>query len=294
MCMSLSQAEFSQTRLYAGEAKLEGKYVHVIAYQNSAQSEGPNAMVLPLPAAVMPGPENVVDTRTFKGFLAEMERATRVSWPSASRSARLGLPGPAAVFDVGSYTVVLAEKPADVANALASVPEEKRPALNPDLLAAFDELYPGWPIAVCCWNGRIKAEPLLWWFEPMHPGWLFLPALDAHDGKAPDPDAIVYVDHFIAFGSTLEPLGDNVLYGSAGLPPIAAALLPPKVRGTKVKKGLPNADVWRATGTFPGPALRCAPPGQPISSGMLGKLAASFGRGCPAKRKMDVPLDGWQ
>ncbi|MFO0588156.1 MAG: hypothetical protein U0441_11480 [Polyangiaceae bacterium] len=292
--MSLSEARFSQTRLYAGEAERDGKYVHVIAYQNTAISEGPNAMVLPLPAAVMPGRENILDTRDCKDFLVAMEKATRRARRNAARGMDLAeVESAADVFDVGSYTVVLAARPQDVADALASVPEEKRPALNPEVLAAFDELYPGWPIAVCCWNGRIEAEPLLWWFEPMHPKWLFLPALDAHDGKAPDPEAPVSVDHFIAFGSTLEPLGDDVHYAEWRIPPAVRALLPPKVRGAKVERTLSNADVWRATGTFPGPALRCAPPGLPISSGLLGKLASSFGRGCPAKKKMEVPLDGW-
>jgi hypothetical protein len=58
----------SGTRIYAGEARRRGQIVSVLAYQNSAKSivRGPNAMILPLPAAVMPGRDNVLDTRGYK------------------------------------------------------------------------------------------------------------------------------------------------------------------------------------------------------------------------------------
>jgi hypothetical protein len=159
MCITLREAELSNTKLYAGEARRGDTYVHVIAYQNKATTKGPNAMILPLPAAVMPGPENVVDTPGFKRFLDDIHRATEIldsramgpTWESPQ----------AQVFDVGSYTVVLAASPRAVPEALARVPANKRPAVNALVLGAFEKLYPGWPLAVCCWDGSVETEPLL-------------------------------------------------------------------------------------------------------------------------------------
>ncbi len=281
MCITLRAAELSNTKLYAGEARRGDTYVHVIAYQNKAATEGPNAMILPLPAAVMPGPENVVDTRRFKRFLDDMHDATRITVPG-SRST-LGAPD-AQVFDIGSYTVVLAASPSAVPEALARVPANKRPAVNALVLGAFEELYPGWPLAVCCWDGSFEAEPLLWWYEPRIPDQLFAPALDAHDGQPPRTDARVRVDHHVAFGSTLRPTG-NAVYGygpdesgdndDAPLPPLIAAtgLLPPRVCGTRVTGTMPNGDFWLSTTTLSGPAERRAP---------------------GAVKGVSVPLEGWR
>ncbi|WP_437769269.1 hypothetical protein WMF27_09340 [Sorangium sp. So ce281] len=62
--------------------------------------------------------------------------------------------------------MVLAESPRAVLSVLGQVPEPKRPALNDRMLQAFEAYYPGWPVAVCCWNGDLQPEPLLWWYEP--------------------------------------------------------------------------------------------------------------------------------
>jgi len=293
MCITFREAELSNTKLYAGEARRGDAHVHVIAYQNKAATRGPNAMILPLPAAVMPGPENVVDTRGFKRFLDDIHRATERHDFLDLRAA----PG-AQVFDVGSYTVVLTASPLAVPEALASVPASKRPAVNALVLDAFEKLYPGWPLAVCCWDGSFEAEPLLWWYEPRMPDQLFAPALDAHDGQPPRADAEVRVDHHVAFGSTLHPTGDEVHYRddvhvrdarpapswlapheSASRedspPPRPAAstgLLPPRVRGTRLTGSMPNGDFWLSTASLSGPAQRRAP---------------------GAAKGISVPLDGW-
>jgi hypothetical protein len=47
-------------------------------------TRGPNAMVLPLPAKVMPGPGNVVDTRGFRRFLDDIHDA-RCAGPASRR-----------------------------------------------------------------------------------------------------------------------------------------------------------------------------------------------------------------
>ena len=297
MCMTLGEAELSSTKLYAGEARRGETYVHVLAYQNKAATQGPNAMVLPLPAKVMPGPGNVVDARGFRRFLDDIHDATR-DWSRVPRSAGLDeLEAAAQVFDVGSYTVVLASSARTVRGALERVPASKRPVLNAVALGAFEALYPGWPLAVCCWDGTLEAEPLLWWYEPMLPDQLLAPALDAHDGQPPRTDAIVEVDHHVAFGSTLRPTGLEVHYqddarvddrraapswivpyerpaAEEQLPrPVAStALLPRQVHGTRIQRAMPNGDFWLPTQKLGGPAVRRAP---------------------GAKHGISVPLDGW-
>lgn len=299
MCITFREAELSNTKLYAGEARRGDTYVHVIAYQNKVATKGPNAMILPLPAAVMPGPENVVDTRGFKRFLDDIHRATERRTKDRSVLLDLGPSPRAQVFDVGSYTVVLAASPLAVPQALANVPANKRPAVNTLVLGAFEELYPGWPLAVCCWDGSFEAEPLLWWYEPRNPDQLFAPALDAHDGQPPRTDAEVRVDHHVAFGSTLRPGGDEVHYqddvnirnarpapswlaphesasqdDSPPPRPVAATgLLPPRVRGTRLTGSMPNGDFWLSTASLSGPAQRRAP---------------------GAAQGVSVPLDGWR
>ncbi|MFO0758975.1 MAG: hypothetical protein U0359_20955 [Byssovorax sp.] len=296
MCITFAEAKLSDTKLYAGEAQRGDTYVHVLAYQNKAASPGPNAMVLPLPAKAMPGEGNVIDTRGFRRFLDDIHHATR-NWSFVPRGLELGSPeAEADVFDVGSYTVVLASSARTVHDALGRVPATKRPALNPDVLGAFETLYPGWPLALCCWDGTSEAEPLLWWYEPMFPDELFAPALDAHDGGPPRTDAEVIVDHHIAFGSTLRPTGPKVHYQDDEWiddrripswlaphepaaeqqrppPPVATTgLLPPQVRGTRIQNAMPNGDFWLPTQRLRGPAVRRAPG---IAQGL------------------SVPLEGW-
>jgi hypothetical protein len=285
MCMSLHPADFENTKLYAGEARREdGTYVHVLAYQNRAASAGPNAMILPLPARGKLGPENAVDTRAFKRFLDDIHAATRIMTLSLSFSLsdEMDLEEGAQVFEVGSYTVVLAEEAAAVTRALDRIPAARRPALNGAILDAFARLYPGWPLAVCCWDGRVEAEPLLWWYEPRQPEQLFAPALDAHDGGPPNLDALVRVDHHVAFGSALDPersgppdgaeYDGHVSYADR-IPGEILRLLPTRVAGTALQSGLPNGDFWCSTKRLRGPARRAAP-----------------GRDA---RAIEVPLDGW-
>lgn len=99
MCISMRPSTMANTTLYAGDAEWKQRYVHVLAYQNTAKSSGPNAMVLPLPATHL-GPDNVVDTRSFPLFLADISLATH----SISRTRGLVAPQPAAaaVFDVAA------------------------------------------------------------------------------------------------------------------------------------------------------------------------------------------------
>ena len=269
MCITVAKAELHTTKLYAGEAMKDGKYVHVIAYQNQASSHGPNAMILPLPAKGTVTSENVIDTRGFDMFLDNIIRACQR--PNMSRSKSFSADSlderSVSVFEVGSYSVVLSQTPSAVPLALDSVPKHRRPGVSHALLEWFEATYPGWPVALCCWEGSILPEPLLWWYEPKAPTMLFAPALDSHDGNPPKLDAKVRVDHHIAFGSTLTPTPIDDRTGHVrymdDLPEDIASLLPKKVVGGYVGSYHRNGDFWLNTASLRGPAMRFAPSMKP-------------------------------
>ena len=240
MCISVAVANFSNTHLYAGEAEHEGKYVHVMGYQNQAASDGPNAMLLPIPTNEPMGPDNLVDTREFKQFMENIAQASRSKRMRRSRGLTKGIDSVAAsyqVFDSGSYTVALADSVAGIKQSLEAVPETKRPELSFNLLSSLGNLYKGWKWALCCWEGEIKAEPILLWYVPKRKDLLFAPALDSHDGNAPDLGAKVSVDHYVSFGTMNLEKGNPVIYSQK-----KHHLLPDQVFGTKLVKQFYNGD----------------------------------------------------
>ena len=268
MCCSISPGvpvRFSDTVLYAAEViGPADEPVHVLGYQNKVQNgAGPspmtgsalpvgpsgNAMILPFPAA----PEtmtraNVLDTKKCRNILQDMAAAVAPALRGVSRG---GLPPPRSapppriqVFPAaGIYTVVLAQDPRDIPAALDQVPRTKRPALNPALFEAYAAWYPGWTVALCCFNNRRArlAAPMLWWYRPMHADRLFLPAVDCHTGDIPDLDSLVPVDHVIAIGSHQMTEGRPVKYHDA----ISAAIAPylrRSVIGRRYAAMMPNGD----------------------------------------------------
>lgn len=290
MCCSVTPGvivNFSDTVLYAAEVEypLDGEVVHVLGYQNKVQGQvGPkslfdwlpwggvgNAMILPFPA--VPGTmtrANVIDTSGYRDVLQHVANAIPPSFTMPGflgGMETLSRKAPKVqVFDAaGIYTVVLAEDPQDIPTALKLVPKAKRPALNPKLFDAYARWYPGWTVALCCFNTREArlADPLLWWYKPMHPDRLFLPALDCHTGDVPDLEADVPVGHVVAVSSYRLLQGYPVEYNSH-VPEAVAPYLRPFVLGKRHYRHLPNGDfVCRldevAEGTFN--AERQRPPG---------------------------------
>lgn len=248
MCCTFEKSEMSDTKIYVGEAQKNNKLVHVLAYQNKATSKGPNAMVLPFPTKVKMGPANVIDTRPFKYFLDDITEANRQITKGMRRLGSVdSLDRGVQIFDVGSYTVLLADSVYHIPWALSEVVEEKRPDVRVNFLHGYNKLYPKQPIAMCCWNGAIEAEPLLWWYEPSDPSKLFIPTMDAHDGQAPKVGAQVRTDHHISVGTVGH--GHTVRYRD-NLPDDVRALLPKFVAGTRVKDVLPNDDSFVKTSTL--------------------------------------------
>jgi hypothetical protein len=210
MCLTLRPAKLTDTVLYAAETMHAGRLVHVMGYQNKAanRSPGPNAMLLPIPSDAMMGPDNMLDTTSSKHILKDYSDAVRAHHTRLSRGFSKNFLGAlpddrVQVFDKGSYTVAMADDAKSLTAALGRIPDNKRPAVNAEIFAAYDRLYPGWKMALCAWDGTIEAEPLLWWYEPKNAGLLFLPALDAHDGNPPKLASQVDLDHTVVVGSVM-------------------------------------------------------------------------------------------
>jgi hypothetical protein len=241
MCVTVGKAKLSETRIYASEVKvlLGKRTVHVLGYQNTAASDGPNAMILPIPTNSPLGPENMLDMTSAPWVLEDMEKSCQPLMLGLDR----GIPkSRAKVFDKGSYTVVLARDAADVIGALRRVPSNKRPEISLAFLEDYWKLYKGWPIAVCCWSGEIKAEPLMWFFKPKYPNLFFFPALDAHDGRVPDLEEQVPVDHFLMWGTKH---GGYTPRFRQPLPPEIMNLFPSNINTWPLRNtSLLNGDFW--------------------------------------------------
>lgn len=255
MCCTIGDvtSSLSDTLIYVGEGKRDGKIVHVMAYQNTAVTfDGePNAMILPFPTSTPMGPENMVDTKSFGSFLEDISNASKHVMKSRSLYASDSMKGgPAAasiaqVFDSGSYTVILADHVKQIPEALNRVPENKRPKVSLNFLFNYGRMYPNQPIVICCWAGRLEAEPILWWYEPTDPTNLFIPTMDAHDGKAPNVEEDVFADHIISVGSVNAKDGAEVSYTSKiadGL----KGLFPKFVHGTRLNYTVKNGDMFVA------------------------------------------------
>jgi len=189
MCVSLAPAILSKTTLVVGEAKRRGRSVHVLGYQNTAQSLAPipqvlraggpgpgldhfaaliqagkaggkpkpksatgNAMILPFPALERMGPANLIDTSRSKRVLKDIAETVRPMSRSRAPVA-MGMRNSkdaVQVFDHGIYTCVFGYDPDSLFAALDLVPEAKRPPLELEMLEAYARWYPGWPLGIEC------------------------------------------------------------------------------------------------------------------------------------------------
>jgi hypothetical protein len=243
-CCSLEPADFADTYGWAGEFEKDGRLMHVLLYENQPTNlaAGPNAMILPIPAlAHSLNSSNMLDGHDFVGvagelykdanwhFFGDIDQALTSfglcirslpkiiafffnlsknleSAASASADAKNYQEPAVQVFSKGSYTVVLASSAADIPNALSRVPAERRPELNSEIFTAYDNWYPGWSFALCCFNRQdTKPEPLVWVYEPNDPTKIFFPGLDAHTGRAPVLNTAVAVDHKLVVSSNHIP-----------------------------------------------------------------------------------------
>ncbi|MFI8851628.1 hypothetical protein [Streptomyces sp. 891-h] len=250
MCVSLGPAEFSGTTLYMGRVHHpEHGLVHVLGYQNTAvnRADGPNAMLLHLPARSMTQ-ENFLDVGRSSDVLERMVKAVRPRSVAAGGMDWMGWEQPTRgvqVFEHDIYTVLLASDPTELPAALDRVPAHKRPGLAPELMRFYAERYPGYAMAVCCFDNTeaAQAKPLLMWYPPLDPEVLTAPALDAHTGRPPGMVGKVPVDHWVLYGSDEAPAGWGEPVGySPGVRDRLRGFLPHQVRGEHFSGLLPNGD----------------------------------------------------
>jgi hypothetical protein len=248
MCVTLGAAKLSNTIVYAAERTHLGRQVHVLGYQNKAENyeRGVNAMILPIPAKSLTA-ENAVDMSGCKEVLKSYRNALMPTGmkggPSTGRSLLLGLRSvEVSVFKTGSYTVVVANEPRVLPEVVASVAPGVH--INPILMDAYAKAYDGWRVAVCLFEQRLESEPLMFQFDPLYPEHLFVPTLDAHDGHAPKPSAIL--DHTIVFGAELQ---GEIVRWMGGKPPAddVAPFFADRVIGFTVNDGVANGDHWLRT-----------------------------------------------
>lgn len=264
MCVCAAEAELSATILYHGRVgHPKHGLIHVLGYQNTARNlaSGPNAMLLHLPGEGM-SQANFIDTGGCSRILRDMVTAVR---PPTRSTDWMGGPvavGAAArveVFEHDIYTVVLADDPLAIPAALERVPAGKRVDVSADLMAFYDERFPGYAVALCCFDNRDarQANPLLLWYTPHDPDMFRLPAIDCHTGGVPDLNALVQTDHWVILGTDEAPdgWGNEVDYGvvpvvrkwgaaprSPAVKGPAAGFLPDRVIGRSFTGPLPNGD----------------------------------------------------
>lgn len=280
MCVTLSVAKLVKTILYAAELDVGRTTVHVLGYQNNVQNLSTsdvsvgNAMILPFPA--IPGTmtrANVISTKDCPNILNDMVLSLESYWDAENADtlcARRRSVSTVEVFDEGIYTIILAQDARQIPEALAQVPEGKRPALNTPLFETYARWYPNWPLALCCFNNRdaAHATPMLWWYEPAYWHQLWAPALDCHTGAIPDLDANVSVDHFVVFGTLFarSEMGARVRFRDK-VPPSVAPYLTERIWGAACHDVLlPNGDFICSTtdlrmGNFATRVERVNPPG---------------------------------
>lgn len=211
MCCTVEKAELSNTKILS--LPLDNGN-HFIAYGNSVRNESgkPNAMILPIPGRTKP--EWFHNTEKYKAFLDDIIReATLSKWLGLhSRSAK-GLTlteslgdsfGHYEKFQLGMYTVGLADSFDGIAAFLESLPDSERPEVGKELQEFFKSHYPNWSFAICCFNTNkpIDAQPIAFEYTPLDPSLIYFPTMDAHDGGAPRLDDDVHVDHTFIYEHT--------------------------------------------------------------------------------------------
>lgn len=252
MCVSAGAAELFGTILFGGRRlhPVHGR-VEVLGYQNTAVNlaAGPNAMLLHLPARTVTSAQ-FLDVGHCDRALRDMAAAAVP--PDVSRAAAADVDwmsggGRVEVFEHDVYTVVLADRATDIPRALGRVPERKRPLVNRELLAFYQDSFPHHPVALCCFDNAEaeQAKPLMLWYHPLDDERLVLPAIDCHTGAAPDLRASVSTDHTVVFATdaAAEGWGAPVVYSQAKqMRHKLRAFLPERVMGTRFTEFLPNGD----------------------------------------------------
>lgn len=195
MCITSAPAKLSKTKILSIE--LEDGY-HLLSYANTAKNlaDKANCMILPVPGSLTQS--DFFDTTAYAGFLKELE----ANFTSRSRSASKSLKTLSAKvenFQLGMYNVFLSTDIHAIGGILDKLPEDQKPDISKNLLTFFEKAYPSCNFVVCVFsnNSSMDSQPIMFRYKPNNEKILFFPAVDAHDGNAPDLSKQVDVDHFL-------------------------------------------------------------------------------------------------
>lgn len=247
MCVTSDLAELLGTKIYLGQKITYERLINVLAYQNKPVnlSTGPNAMILHIPARAQMTQANNLNTQGCGNLLDDMIRSTIPVTRSGGMSKSFSISERALVYESGIYTIVQARNADAVYDALSRVPTNKRPIISRELLQYFNQTYKGWTIQLCCFDNKdtAKADPLMWWYEPMDTSTFVLPGIDSHDGGVPNFQQPVNRDTYLIFGSDNFPrgIGHQVDY-TDNIPSLTRSFLPEKVIATSIRGNTPNGD----------------------------------------------------
>lgn len=120
---------------------------------------------------------------------------------------------------------------------------------------------------MCCFNNEeaALANPIMVWYEPLRPEFLFAPALDCHTGDVPDLHAQVSVDHTLVVGADGAPAGKGAQVGyQDDIPAHIEPYLSHRVMGGQFRLMMSNGDfVFRTDQVEEGifKPMRLLPPG---------------------------------
>ncbi len=233
MCMSIDEARFSKTIVYAAQCQ-DGD--HLLGYQNNAlnlSNENVNAMLLPIPAK-----NRLTDDDMEKVCIYQEDNLDEDIVCCAAGSADRSFQ----IFKSGMYTVIVAESFAKLRLAVTKLPKELQIKIPNEVLSAYTRWYPKWQPALCLWTGKseIKAHPILWKFESMYPETLFYSGLDQHDGTVPNLNAKVERDHTLMIGHY--DRGNKVDFTDSIVDTFY--MLPKKVMGKIIFADTKNGDWW--------------------------------------------------
>lgn len=285
MCCYMHKARVDEqvgTKLFGGvvDHPQHGR-VHVIGYSNSVANlyGGPNCMIIHIPSRDEMGPANFINPRHTGSVLGDMHHAVFPPMPIArgpvrftSRIAASGHQPIVQRFDVGDYEVLLADEPAAIPAALERISPEKRPAINEEIFSWYQRNMPGWHMALFCFSAeKVVGKPVFYWYHPLegHENVLRLPAIDSHDGTAPELGKDVRVAHEL-YVSWPGIKGKEMSYPH--MPGEASVFMPTKVAGVKAYGIRPNGDFGIDVGTtvdnngfiFERDVRRLSLPGSPV------------------------------
>jgi hypothetical protein len=249
MCVTSDLAKLLGTKIYLGQKKVNRRLLHILGYKADPQNlaTGPNALIIHLPAKVKMTETNNLNTKGCSNLLDDMVQAA-LPKPKGElkRSLGINLSERALVYTSGIYTVIQAHSADAVYDALNRVPANKRPNISRELLQYYNQNYNGWTLQLCCFDNKdvAKAEPLMWWYEPMDYSTFILPGVDSHDGGVPNYRYQVERDTYLIFGSDefSRNIGHKVWYSDRKIPSQTQLFLPEKVIVTHIKGSTPNGD----------------------------------------------------